>query len=321
MENKSLLIWKIAIASTLSWEIAKLAGSHHPYLAPITVILCLQSTINQSIMFSFHRITGTILGMLVTELFAPYLQVNGWTIGLLVFAGGIIAKWLKRNETTIHQAALTVLLIFEFEHKQGTYPIDRFRDTIIGAIITIFVHMIISPPNFTKQASKSCKELQDHLSAVFTKASNWVSSGIEKGEGIKLQVEVKNMLKEIKETKYMVDGASESLKYNPFGKQSKKKLNKYQQKIYYIELGNSYLTSILNKFNSWKKSGNITSSQQDSWREQLLVLGQFFQTKENLAEWIKPGDILKVNIPAELAMQQFHLSLFQETEQFINKLS
>ncbi|WP_342042264.1 hypothetical protein [Bacillus sp. OTU2372] len=35
MENKTVLIWKIGAASALSWEIAKLAGSTHPYLAPI----------------------------------------------------------------------------------------------------------------------------------------------------------------------------------------------------------------------------------------------------------------------------------------------
>lgn len=54
MINKTFLIWKMAIASAISWEIAKLAGSHHPYLAPISVILCLQTTINRSIQFSYQ---------------------------------------------------------------------------------------------------------------------------------------------------------------------------------------------------------------------------------------------------------------------------
>lgn len=43
MESKTVLIWKMGAASALSWEIAKLAGSNHTYLAPISVILCLQT--------------------------------------------------------------------------------------------------------------------------------------------------------------------------------------------------------------------------------------------------------------------------------------
>ena len=41
-ENQSMMIWKIAIASALSWEIAKFTGSQHPYLAPLTIILCIK---------------------------------------------------------------------------------------------------------------------------------------------------------------------------------------------------------------------------------------------------------------------------------------
>ncbi|MDR7237659.1 uncharacterized membrane protein YgaE (UPF0421/DUF939 family) [Neobacillus drentensis] len=54
-ESKTALVWKMAIASAISWELAKLIGSDHPYLAPISVVLCLQTTIDQSIRYSFHH--------------------------------------------------------------------------------------------------------------------------------------------------------------------------------------------------------------------------------------------------------------------------
>lgn len=40
-----MLITKIALASGLSWELAKMLGSKHPYLAPLTVILSIQETV------------------------------------------------------------------------------------------------------------------------------------------------------------------------------------------------------------------------------------------------------------------------------------
>jgi hypothetical protein len=90
MENESILIWKMAVASAISWEIAKLAGSDHPYLAPLSVILCLQTTVNRSIQFSYHRMVGTVIGIVVTVFAVPHLKVNGWTIGLLILAGSFL---------------------------------------------------------------------------------------------------------------------------------------------------------------------------------------------------------------------------------------
>ncbi|GER66491.1 hypothetical protein BpJC7_06660 [Weizmannia acidilactici] len=60
-EMKQLIIWKIAIASSLSWEIAKSAGSHHPYLAPLTVILCIKAMPDQTISFAVNRMIGTMV--------------------------------------------------------------------------------------------------------------------------------------------------------------------------------------------------------------------------------------------------------------------
>jgi hypothetical protein len=37
-----ILIAKISLASGVSWELAKMLGSKHPYLAPLTVILFIE---------------------------------------------------------------------------------------------------------------------------------------------------------------------------------------------------------------------------------------------------------------------------------------
>jgi uncharacterized membrane protein YgaE (UPF0421/DUF939 family) len=320
LENKALLIWKMAIASALSWEIAKLAGSHHPYLAPISVILCLQTTVNRSIRFSYHRMVGTVIGITITVFAAPYLEVNGWTLGLLILAGGFTAKWLKRDETAIHQVALTVLLVFVFEHKAGSYPIDRFRDTLIGAIAAVVIHMIFSPPNFMKQAAKSFQELGDHLSLTFINTSNWIQTGLEKGKGYELQIEVKKLLKELRDTKNILKTASDSLEYNPFGKKSMMELQGYHQRIYYLNLGYTYLSSIVGTFVAWTEAGTINPLQLAVWAEQLKSLSPFFDAKENPAELELPGELLKISISTELEKQQFHISLYHETTQLLKKM-
>lgn len=63
-KDLSILAWKLAIGSALSWEISKLFGSDHPYLAPLSVILTIQSTVDKTVSLSIKRMIGTVIGIL-----------------------------------------------------------------------------------------------------------------------------------------------------------------------------------------------------------------------------------------------------------------
>lgn len=320
MENKTTLIWKMAIASALSWEIAKLAGSHHPYLAPISVILCLQTTVNRSIRFSYHRMVGTIIGISVVVFFAPYLNVNGWSLGVLILIGSFIAKWFKRDETAIHQVALTVLLVFVMGHKSGEYPFDRFRDTLIGAIIAVLLHMLISPPNFTEQASKSIQQICTHLTTTFNQISDWVQTSLEINEGYNLQLKTKKLLQELHQVKNYIQVATDSLKYNPKAKKSEKELQECEQRIYYLTQGYTYVSAIVGILMAWSKAGTMTPFQQTLWAKQFKALSPFFQPKENPAELGPSCETLLVSLEPEFEKQQFHVALYHETISLLKKM-
>ncbi|MGG3890164.1 FUSC family protein [Metabacillus fastidiosus] len=141
-KNLSILIWKLSIGSTLSWEIAKLLGSAHPYLAPLSVILSLQSTMDETVLLSLKRVIGTIIGILVTVLIASKMTISGWNLGLVILFGCFIAKYLKLDKIVLHQVALTILFVFAFEHQTKHYAIDRMRDTVIGVLIAVILQLI-----------------------------------------------------------------------------------------------------------------------------------------------------------------------------------
>lgn len=135
--NYSVIIWNMAIGSAFAWEIAKLLGSKHPYLAPLSVILCQQTTFNRTVQLSLQRIVGTILGILLTVLIATHIQLNGWFLGLLLLLGAYCTKWLNLDIKVLHQVALTILFVFVFEEHSKSYALDRMKDTSIGIIIAI----------------------------------------------------------------------------------------------------------------------------------------------------------------------------------------
>lgn len=141
-QDFTILIWKMAIGSVLSWEIAKLLGSDHPYLAPLTVILCIQATMQKSMLLSIKRVIGTIIGILVILIIASKMSINGWNLGLLILIGCYISKWLKLDRIIIHQTALTILFVFVFEHQSKDYALDRMTDTLVGVVVTVLIQII-----------------------------------------------------------------------------------------------------------------------------------------------------------------------------------
>ncbi|WP_313798554.1 FUSC family protein [Cytobacillus sp.] len=135
----------MAIGSTLAWELAKFLGSEHPYLAPLSIILCLHSTLNKTVGLSIKRVFGTMIGIIVTVLISSHIKVSGINLGLLILLGCFIAKWLKFDKIVIHQVAITILFVFVLEHQEKNYAIDRMRDTLVGVVAAVLVQMIWLP--------------------------------------------------------------------------------------------------------------------------------------------------------------------------------
>jgi len=141
-----LIVLKMALASGLAWEIAKLAGSKHPFLAPVSVVLCMQSSLSKSLQFSYWRVLGTVFGVIVTAWAARYFPMNGWTLGLIIVLAGALSLAFSRNETLIREVALSVALVLSLQKQSGVYASDRIRDTFIGVVVALAVHYLVFRP-------------------------------------------------------------------------------------------------------------------------------------------------------------------------------
>lgn len=274
--NKTALVWKMAIASALSWELAKLVGSHHPYLAPLSVVLCLQNTIDQSIKHSIHRIAGTAIAIILTAYIVNYLDMNGWMLGLLILGGTLIVMGLRFDATVIQQTALTIVLVFTFEQKSKDYAIDRIVDTIIGAAIAIIVQMFLFPPDFTKKAAASLQQLSQQLSKIFLELSNWLQSESNQGKRNLMEYKINLFLQELHHAKDTLNTAAKSLKFNPFSKKHKIFLSVYQKELAKISKGYQYVSLIIETLKEWEKQGEWPANDRMEAANYLRALGGFF---------------------------------------------
>ncbi|WP_244525342.1 aromatic acid exporter family protein [Bacillus sp. 166amftsu] len=330
-----MLITKIALASGLSWELAKMLGSKHPYLAPLTVILSIQETVQHSAMYAFYRIIGTIFGISVTVFIINHLEVNGWTIGLLLLGGMLLPIILRVHKTIIHQVALTILLVFVFVHKTNYYVIDRIRDTIIGALIAVIIHMIIFPPNYVKEARQTLSQFGFHLVQLFERTADWVNTNCGSVNGQQLRKDVTNLLQELHQVQKDFKLAEKSLKLNPFAKNKKQILKQNEQFLVQLKVGYIYLSNIINTFSDWSNTDCISKTDQQQWTIQLQMLGRYIENQLNKSSEDRQNfrvskfhlDLLdlssisvQINISPELEHYRYQLGLYNETLKFIQEL-
>jgi uncharacterized membrane protein YgaE (UPF0421/DUF939 family) len=322
-ENLFLLIVKMAIGTTISWELAHFTGSNHPYLAPISVILCLQSTVDQTIKLSLNRIIGTIIGISFTVLFVSQFGLNGWSLGLLILVGSSIARLLNFDQLVLHQVALTILLVFVFEHKTEHYALDRIRDTIIGIIVAILIHLLFFPPNFTKQAGKTIQEFSNCLSESFAATAEWVKGSGNQNDDFQIEEKEKELLHRLHYTKEIVNKASQSLKFRPFAGKYRLKLQLYEKKVTRLSRGYSVLSEVKLIVKDWSAAQTITALDREAWANQLKVLSGYFregETNNPSNSKVKGENLLQIDIPVEMKNKRFESALYQVIHRFVKEI-
>lgn len=144
--RQTAMIWKPSLGCALAWAIARFAGSNHPYLAPLTVVLCLQATPDRSVQSSWQRMIGTVIGVAIATVIVNGVGVSAWTVGMIVFISILIGKQLKLDDMIIHQVGVSAILVLVFENHSVSYALDRIVDTAIGIVVAIILDLFIFPP-------------------------------------------------------------------------------------------------------------------------------------------------------------------------------
>jgi len=328
MQNKIMeliknhgFVWKIPVASALSWEFAELAGSKHPYLAPLTVILSIQLTIDKSIQFAWQRVLGTIAGVLFTMIITPLIPTDGWSIGLLLFVGALIVSSLKLDHAILVQVVLSILLVMYFQSKMPTYPLDRIRDTIIGAAVAMAIHIFLFPPDMVNKAKKKMVQFSDHLVDHFIHTSLWVQEGCPANKNQTLQANMQSLFQELHQATTELDKAEQSLLKNPLGTRKRATMYQLTRHMQRLRSGYANLADIIQVLSTWSENESFTKENQQLWADQISMLAKL--VKQWTQSWDGPdasretftGSIHYIKIPAHLKNDQYPLSLYMKAEQ------
>ncbi|MHC0039586.1 FUSC family protein [Pseudoneobacillus sp. C159] len=277
--EKVSLILKMVIGSAISWELAILFGSKYPYLGPISLILCLQATLIKSIRFGIARIIGTIIGVTSVSILASSLHANGWSIAFIMLVSLIFPLLLGANATSLHQIAISVVLVLEFEHKLHGYGLDRIRDSIIGVAVALLLYLIFPPPNFTKRAIAKVVALPDQLANKLNSLAVWLEAGAPQQNYF--HSEFKLLHKKLFEVEKMIGKAELSLKYNPVSQKSKAQLQEGELLLKTLHRVSADIQNLFHIMDEWSKTGSLTKESIEAWVQNVFLLESSFRNWNN----------------------------------------
>ncbi|WP_248924768.1 FUSC family protein [Paenibacillus hamazuiensis] len=326
-----MMIAKIAVACAVSWQLAKLSGSSHPYLAPVSVILCMKSTLLQTLKFSGHRAVGTIIGACFVELVSRFLnEPHAWTIGFLVLVGLWIAKGLRRNPIVSEQVGLTVLLVLVLDHQSDHYFVDRLRDTGIGVVLSAIILYAV-PPNYKKEMKQAAAPFADRLSKMYTSAAAWVGRGCDNGEGEKLRQEMKQLLELELQTRKTLTDISKSLKFYPFFAQKQNMAAGFKKQFQLWSYGQASLERMADLLSDWRNSGHMSAADRAGWSGQLSEIAAYYRRQAEMLQAKGSGgsaqtDVifkehipLHVRPPERLDSNSYNSALYLETAALVRE--
>lgn len=278
--HRTSIVWKIAFGSGISWELAKLAGTKHPFLAPITLILCVRDRTTQSLTFTLKRVAGTILGILIIVMGMTVIgdHVSVWELTGLMFLGLALTKVIRLDNVTIREAALSIVLILALEHKSPQYPIDRMRDTVIGALVSLLFILIILPVNHFRKAKKAFKDFADRLANDTTTIGQWLEAENTLSNDVEyVEQKIKSLFKEFQETFKVIHQSRKDLFFNLYAKRQLEELNVYKQNIRKLEDGMLYLCNICKTLMDWSESGMMTKEERTYWAAYMSQLAVYIR--------------------------------------------
>ena len=312
MPEKISLILKMVFGSAISWEIAVLFGSKYPYLGPISLILCLQATIIKSIRFGIARIIGTIIGVAFVTILASSLHENGWSIAAIMMVSLIIPLLLGANTTSLHQIALSVVLVLEFEHKLHGYGLDRIRDSIIGVAVALLLHVFLNPPNFTKRAIAQVEGLPNQLADKLKSMTTWLGAGAPQKNYFMADF---NLLhKKMLEVEKQIQKAELSLKFNPLSQKSKALLNEGEFLLKTLHQVSTDIDGLFKIMDEWSKTGSLTKESMEVW------IQNFFLLESSLRNWNEGKVIVEVVFNEAGSNEKFYLPAFWHAQHLISTL-
>lgn len=172
---RSSLSWsgRITVAATASYVVATLLfPGTLPLLAPLTAMLVVQVTPVSLLASGLDRVIAVVAGVSLAVLFAAYVPLHWWSLGMLIFAAITVGQALRLKSNLIEVAisGMLVLGVGTFAAESAAWK--RITETLVGAAVGILANLVFPPKVATADAGAAIGGLADALGDLLGRAAD-----------------------------------------------------------------------------------------------------------------------------------------------------
>jgi uncharacterized membrane protein YgaE (UPF0421/DUF939 family) len=130
---------RTAAASVISLWIARMLPFPQTFWAPISAIVVMQSTLEDSVLLSAQRIAGTAVGVSLGALFSITFHQSLWAFGLgILLIGGLLAVFrVERSVFRYGGIALAIVMIVPRVESPWIVAEHRFIEVSLGIAVAL----------------------------------------------------------------------------------------------------------------------------------------------------------------------------------------
>lgn len=146
VRGSALAIVQASMAAAAAYLIAEqFFGRANPMFAPIACWVCLGFKTDRVPRKVAELGVGATVGVLLGEAFALGLEVGWWQIGVALFVGAIVGRFLDRGDMTTIQAGVNAVVVIGMSWWQALAGgvTGRWIDALVGAGVAFVVAVLL----------------------------------------------------------------------------------------------------------------------------------------------------------------------------------
>lgn len=177
-QTEAMQIAKATAAAILAWYVAgSLLDSPTAWLATLTALLMVHSTVYRTIAEGIRRVVAVSVGLVLAGTAGNLLGLNALSLLVVVPLSLLFARlrWVGAQGEYIAVTAV-VLLTFGMatdEQILGLY----LRDTALGVAVGLAVNVLLVPPGFQRSAQAAVRDLATHIATVLREVADGARHG------------------------------------------------------------------------------------------------------------------------------------------------
>ena len=131
---------RTALATSLSYLVARVAGLPEAYWAPIISAVVIQSSLGAALQISLERMIGTLLGAALGGLLATFFPPTWWIFGLGVLVLGVICGAINfPNSYRFSVITLSIVVLVPRIYPAWRISLHRTVEVAIGIAVALAV--------------------------------------------------------------------------------------------------------------------------------------------------------------------------------------